>query len=77
MPPRAPIENGNEFKTKINLTRKDQKQKNEFYADFIFIMLIIRHSNPTIAGTSHKSGCFFSYHPTVGYTQKHRYVITV
>jgi len=45
-----PIKNGNEFKKKINLTRNNQKQRNVFYADFIFIMLIISHSNPTIAG---------------------------
>ena len=34
-----PVKNCNECKTKINLTRKDQKQRNVFYADFIFIIL--------------------------------------
>jgi hypothetical protein len=55
-----PIKNGHEFGTKINLTRKEQKQRNVFYDYFIFIMLIIRHSNPTISGTSHESCWFLS-----------------
>jgi len=60
----VPIKNCFESQTKINLTREDKKQSNLFYAGFFFIMLIISHSDPTIAGTSHESGGFFSYCPT-------------